>query len=183
MIHGDLFAPDPKVEINGVAIKGPGFVLPYDSIDAAGSVAGLTSEQSRGLTAAIASAWVANGTDIKDPMAKLTAALKSLAPPLEPKTKKTRAPVQGSRLPEDWKLPKAWGEWAVDFTARDAAWVRAEGDKFRDYWLSRAGAISRKVDWEATWRNWIRRADEDKGQKPAQQSVYGFNGSYRGRGI
>jgi hypothetical protein len=28
--------------------------------------------------------------------------------------------------------------------------------RFRDYWLAKAGAHARKVDWLATWRNWVR---------------------------
>ena len=28
--------------------------------------------------------------------------------------------------------------------------------KFIDYWKSASGAKARKVDWEATWRNWCR---------------------------
>jgi hypothetical protein len=32
--------------------------------------------------------------------------------------------------------------------------------KFRDHWTARAGAGARKADWEATWRNWARRAAE-----------------------
>jgi hypothetical protein len=28
--------------------------------------------------------------------------------------------------------------------------------KFRDYWLAAAGAKARKLDWDATWRNWCR---------------------------
>jgi len=28
--------------------------------------------------------------------------------------------------------------------------------KFRDYWQSASGQKARKIDWEATWRNWCR---------------------------
>ena len=36
--------------------------------------------------------------------------------------------------------------------------VKAEAEKFRDYWTSVAGAKGRKTDWHATWRNWCRNA-------------------------
>jgi hypothetical protein len=54
-------------------------------------------------------------------------------------------------------LPKAWGEWAL---AERPTWtaehVRSVGDQFRDYWIAVAGAKGVKLDWLATWRNWIR---------------------------
>lgn len=76
------------------------------------------------------------------------------APAAPPKTK--RVP----RLPDDWRLPKGWGDWALenrpDMTDAD---VRHQAACFADYWHGKAGADARKADWEATWRNWIRRAD------------------------
>lgn len=65
--------------------------------------------------------------------------------------------ARGTRLPEDWVLPKEWGEWALA-EGFDEATIRAEAAKFRDYWISRAGAQARKRDWQATWRNWMRNA-------------------------
>lgn len=29
-------------------------------------------------------------------------------------------------------------------------------EKFRDYWRAKSGADARKLDWDATWRNWCR---------------------------
>jgi hypothetical protein len=34
--------------------------------------------------------------------------------------------------------------------------VKSVADSFRDYWIAQPGAKGRKVDWDATWRNWIR---------------------------
>lgn len=73
---------------------------------------------------------------------------------------KSSAPKQlGKALPKDWVLPKAWGEWALserpDLSADD---VRKISESFKDHWLSTANqAKSKRADWEATWRNWIRR--------------------------
>jgi uncharacterized protein YdaU (DUF1376 family) len=74
---------------------------------------------------------------------------------------------QGSRLPDDWELPDKCREWAI---AQGCTRVQAEVDKFRDYWRSVPGAKGRKADWEATWRNWIRKAMENMG---------GGNGSHQ----
>lgn len=91
------------------------------------------------------------------------------APPAA--TPKPKASPTGTRLPEGWMLPKAWGEWALaernDLTADD---VRREAACFADHWHGKAGADARKADWEATWRNWIRRSNaggQAKGARPA----------------
>lgn len=69
----------------------------------------------------------------------------------------------GTRLREDWRLPKALGDWAVSEGMPEAA-VRTESDRFRDYWIAKAGKEGVKLDWAATWRNWARKwiADEAK---------------------
>ena len=76
-----------------------------------------------------------------------------------------------TRLPDDWVLPMSWGEWAQserpDMTTVD---VRKEAEVFADFWHAKAGADAKKLDWQATWRNWIRRCD---GRKPAARSTFG----------
>lgn len=39
--------------------------------------------------------------------------------------------------------------------------LQAEHVKFVDYWTAKAGKDATKLDWDATWRNWIRRAAEN----------------------
>lgn len=78
-----------------------------------------------------------------------------------PDEKKSSGKKIGKRLPENWVLPKTWGEWALgerpDLTA-DA--VRKISERFRDYWIAKPGQNACKLDWEATWRNWIRATDK-----------------------
>lgn len=74
-------------------------------------------------------------------------------------SKKPRA----SRIKEDWVLPGEWGAWAEGQGLSAAAIVR-EADKFRDYWRGRAGNSATKLDWQATWRNWVRHALERQPQ-------------------
>lgn len=78
------------------------------------------------------------------------------AMPAKSKSKSKR----GARLPDDWFLPMAWGEWAVREKGMTPEAVRMEAEKFSDYWHARAGEGATKCDWQATWRNWIRRACE-----------------------
>lgn len=76
---------------------------------------------------------------------------------------------RGTRLPEDWKLPKHLGEWAFkQFPQWSADDIRTEADKFRDFWVAKTGKDASKADWDATWRNWCRNAKKDA--KPTPQS-------------
>ena len=82
----------------------------------------------------------------------------------------TEKPKRASRLPEDWTLPDDWLDWALterpEFSEAD---MRKVGEGFRDYWCSAAGKGATKVDWLATWRNWVRKesAPSATPRKPA----------------
>jgi hypothetical protein len=77
-----------------------------------------------------------------------------------PQVDKPAPKSKGSRIAVDWNLPDDWLAWAKkDFPLVDA--VR-EAEKFADHWRAKAGADACKVDWLATWRNWIRKANEFK---------------------
>lgn len=78
--------------------------------------------------------------------------------------------AKAKRLSPDWQLPKPWGEWALDAMTWDAATVRLEAEKFKDYWTAKSGKDATKLDWEATWRNWCRSARPTK-QSFAQQAA------------
>lgn len=68
---------------------------------------------------------------------------------------------RGSRLPEDWVLPKDWGDWALGEGWAEPT-VRLEAEKFRDFWISKSGRDAAKLDWQATWRNWMRNTAKGK---------------------
>ncbi|MFH5256057.1 helix-turn-helix domain-containing protein [Burkholderia semiarida] len=65
--------------------------------------------------------------------------------------------ARGTRLPDDWVLTKALGDWAL---AEQPTWtvehVRKVAEKFADHWRAQPGQRGRKTDWAATWRNWVR---------------------------
>ncbi len=112
---------------------------------------------------------VVGGKQTPDALPPATPAPKAAAP--------VAAKAQGAtRLPDGWALPKAWGEWALaerpDFTADD---VRREAECFADHWHAKAGADARKVDWQATWRNWVRRAHGTPSARPASRTAAGIN--------
>jgi hypothetical protein len=73
---------------------------------------------------------------------------------------------KGTRLPRDWVLPDDWAAWAeTEGRARNPPITASRGqilrtaESFRDYWHGKAGQNARKVDWQATWRNWWRSTD------------------------
>ena len=61
---------------------------------------------------------------------------------------------RGSRLAQDWVLSKSMGDWATQ--ERPDLDVRQVADQFKDYWVAQAGQKGVKLDWDATWRNWVR---------------------------
>jgi uncharacterized protein YdaU (DUF1376 family) len=61
---------------------------------------------------------------------------------------------RGSRLAQDWFLTKAMGDWATQ--ERPDLDVRQVAEQFKDYWVAQAGQKGVKLDWDATWRNWVR---------------------------
>lgn len=83
--------------------------------------------------------------------------------PLERREAKASPTKKGSRLSVDWYLPVEWGQWA-ESEGLSVQIIRSEADKFRDYWTGKAGASAVKLDWQATWRNWIRSALERGGK-------------------
>ena len=69
-----------------------------------------------------------------------------------PPTPKKRA----TRLPEDWAPTPDQIAWAR--SERKDINPATEASKFRDYWIAKAGRDASKMDWDATWRNWVRNA-------------------------
>lgn len=84
-------------------------------------------------------------------------------------TPSARSGNAGTRIPDDFAVTAEMIEWAREHTPLVG---RAETDAFVDYWKSTPGAKGKKLDWPATWRNWMRRAQEtaeqhQRRQKPA----------------
>jgi len=62
--------------------------------------------------------------------------------------------TKGSRLSTDFELPDSWTEFCQ--SERPDLNPRKVFDSFKDYWVAKAGAAGVKLDWTATWRNWVR---------------------------
>lgn len=76
-----------------------------------------------------------------------------------------RAKTRGTRIPEPFPVTPEMVAWA----RRECPGLdhRAVTIEFVDYWRAVAGAKGVKLDWEATWRNWLRREGRTGGKATA----------------
>jgi uncharacterized protein YdaU (DUF1376 family) len=61
---------------------------------------------------------------------------------------------KAKRLDKDLQLPKDWEDFCK--TTRADLKPQEVFDQFKDYWVSVGGQKGTKLDWTATWRNWVR---------------------------
>ncbi|CAB4127105.1 hypothetical protein UFOVP79_53, partial [uncultured Caudovirales phage] len=67
---------------------------------------------------------------------------------------------RGSRLSQDFVLPREWRDFCIQ--ERKELHPTQTFDKFKDYWIAQAGQKGVKLDWFATWRNWVRNTNAPK---------------------
>jgi hypothetical protein len=67
---------------------------------------------------------------------------------------------RGSRLALDFCLTKEWEQFCQQ-TRPELSPVKTF-DQFKDYWIAQAGQKGVKLDWFATWRNWVRSTNAPK---------------------
>jgi uncharacterized protein YdaU (DUF1376 family) len=82
--------------------------------------------------------------------------------------KKPKQP-RGARLPADW-VPS---EELIAFCKTDRPDLNpaAVADRFRDFWIAQPGTKGVKLDWDATWRNWVRNEKAGGGTKAAAKTT------------
>lgn len=81
------------------------------------------------------------------------------------KRRNSERPSRGTRIDPTWAPSDA-----DKLVARQEGFSDGEIDRealrFRDYWTGRAGSGGVKLDWAATWRNWVRTSAEKLGKTP-----------------
>ena len=67
---------------------------------------------------------------------------------------------RGSRLSKDFIFPSDW----LVFCKQERPDLQPVQtfEKFKDYWIAQAGQKGVKLDWFATWRNWVRNTNAPK---------------------
>lgn len=106
----------------------------------------------RSLKANLAKAAKATSKDTyKDALEDTVEVTPSPSPSPSSSTKKRE---RGSRLSPDTELTPEWEAFCrQDRPDLDPQTTFA---KFKDFWVSKAGQGANKLDWTATWRNWVR---------------------------
>ena len=69
-------------------------------------------------------------------------------------TRQPKSNVRGTRIPEHFGVTEQHREFARQLGVN----ADLEFEKFRDYWLGVSGQKAVKCDWDATFRNWLRKA-------------------------
>lgn len=84
--------------------------------------------------------------------------------------------TRGVRLPATWVLPRSWGLEAQRLCpGLTVERIREIADEFRDYWVALPGSKACKLDWEATWRNWVRKEGRNAMPRNGRSSVVGVD--------
>ena len=78
----------------------------------------------------------------------------------EPLTKNQDKRILGKRLANDFSFPLVWEQFCQQ-TRPELRPVKTF-DQFKDYWIAQAGQKGVKLDWFATWRNWVRNTNAPK---------------------
>ena len=69
---------------------------------------------------------------------------------------------QGTRLPDDFEAQIRARSDLADWFRENCPHVdgKRELERFGDHWRAKPGKDGRKLDWVATWRNWMRTAED-----------------------
>ncbi|KAA9133736.1 hypothetical protein [Microbacterium caowuchunii] len=67
---------------------------------------------------------------------------------------------RGTRIPDPFVVTADMRAWAADRTP--LVNVDATTERFVNYWRAKAGKDATKLDWLATWQNWLLRDQEDR---------------------
>ena len=86
---------------------------------------------------------------------------KKASPSLSPRKR-------GTRIPDDFAVTPEMVTWARERVPHVDG--RLETEKFINHWRSKPGREATKLDWTATWRNWMLNAT---GGRPARASPNG----------
>ena len=77
---------------------------------------------------------------------------------------------RATRLPDNWSLSVDDMRFAAE-QGLICNEIAHEAAKFADYWRAQPDDKARKVNWSATWRNWVRRRQENRPTGPPRLAV------------
>jgi uncharacterized protein YdaU (DUF1376 family) len=123
----------------------------------------LTTASKAGKASALKRAMNKNSTSVEQPLNECSTEVQPTNNQ-QPLTKNQEKKTLGKRLANDLVLSDEWKEFCVN--ERPELNPVQTFDKFKDYWIAQAGQKGVKLDWFATWRNWVRNTNAPK-QNPA----------------
>lgn len=88
----------------------------------------------------------------------------------EKKTSSSSPRKRGTRLPDDFTVTADMVSWARDRVPHVDG--KTETEKFINYWRAKSGREAVKLDWEATWRNWMLTASERTPTRASPNGVH-----------
>jgi hypothetical protein len=78
-----------------------------------------------------------------------------------------------TRLPNEWKPTQEHWDAAIKINSELAPKLNLIAEKFKNYWVSKSGKDATKMDWMATWKNWVIREAENAKTGSSTKSNYG----------
>jgi hypothetical protein len=78
----------------------------------------------------------------------------------------------GKRLPDDWNPLDALWSWGKEKLSEPD--LRFETAAFKDYWASQPGTRGKKLDWDKTWKTWVREAKRRRERFKSKDTVVQF---------
>ena len=67
---------------------------------------------------------------------------------------------RATRLPNDWIIPNEYIEYIS--SKRPDLDFKHVAEMFKNYWVAKSGSNATKLDWFATWKNWVLKQDVSK---------------------
>jgi len=80
---------------------------------------------------------------------------------------------RATRVPEDFMPDEKMRAWFLEEQLPAVIDGKREHEKFMDYFRAAPGLKGQKIDWPATWRNWMRTAAERAGRRPGNAPTSG----------
>jgi hypothetical protein len=70
---------------------------------------------------------------------------------------------RASRIPDDFAVTDEMAQWARENVPELIRLGRGKREtvKFINYWRAKSGKDATKLDWPATWRNWVIKAEDE----------------------
>ena len=87
--------------------------------------------------------------------------------PITKNQKPEKSAKRGERIPEDWHPSSE--DTTFCKTERPDLRPSEVAKRFYDHWIAQPGEKGRKLDWSATWRNWVRNERPGKLQAEAEK--------------